>query len=694
MRVQNTLATPVQYLKGVGPERAKILEKLGLRTIGDVFYYFPRRYENRTPVKTVAEAVVGEKECIFGTIMRGGFFKVRGGPAIFRAVVSDGKASLFATWFNMPYLQKVFTPKARVFLYGRIEREGRQLKMVHPEYELVPAAGSASIHNGRIVPVYPLTEDLTQKTLRHLVFRLREEQSPLVRETLPLGLRERRGLLDAETAVRQVHFPDSEEALAAATKRLVFDEFLLLQIAVQIKRAALRKEDVRLTHRGGYAEVARFVSSLDFKLTEGQQKALDAVLTDMSRPSPMNRLVQGDVGSGKTVVAAAALAFTVANGFQGAMMAPTDVLAQQLYFNLTRFLEPLGMTVGFLSQSVSGQERAALLERLAQGGVDVLVGTHALIQKDIVFKKLGLAVIDEQHKFGVFQRAALKEKGATAPHVLLLTATPIPRTLALTLYGELDVTAMAGVPKGRKRVRTYWVGGNRRADVYRFLEETVARGLQAYVICPMVDENLTAKSAVAAHAELSNFFAHRKVGLLHGRMKSEEKARVMKEFKEGRIEILVSTVVIEVGVDVPNAALMVIEDAEKFGLAQLHQLRGRVGRGAEESFCILFSGTESEESVERLSAFTETDSGFKIAQKDLGLRGAGEVVGEKQHGAPDLRIGDLVRDAALLVLAREEAIALVAADPKLASKENAPLRRALRERFGFIEENKLAALAS
>ncbi|MGH7198215.1 MAG: ATP-dependent DNA helicase RecG [Candidatus Omnitrophota bacterium] len=688
-----TLKTPVRYLKGVGPERHKVLARLGLHTMGDLFTFFPRRYENRSPIKSIPELTVGEKECVRGVVASRGLIRTRHGQTIFRLVLSDGGANLFASWFNQPYLSKVFLPKSAVILYGRVEREGRHFQMVHPEYEIA-AAGGQTVHSGRIVPIYPLTEDLSQKGIRQLLFRLTQDLMHLVSDPLSGPRKRAADLLDSFSAFRNIHFPDSLESLEKATRRLVFDEFLMMQLVVQIKKQKLQKENSALSHRGGEEEVERMTGALGFELTNGQSEAVQDVLRDMKSGRPMHRLVQGDVGSGKTIVAAAGLVFTAANGFQGALMAPTEVLAQQHYFTLVQLLEPLGISCGYLAQGLTAQEKARILRETVSGALQVIVGTHALIQQNVSFKKLGLVVIDEQHKFGVAQRAALKEKRAGSAHLLLMTATPIPRTLALTLYGDLDISTIKELPKGRQPVKTLWVGNDRRGEICAFLDAQIEKGRQGIVICPLISEGktLSAKGVLSAHAELSKLFSHRRVGLLHGKMRSAEKKRVMQDFKEGRSELLVSTVVIEVGVDVPNATVIVVENAEKFGLAQLHQLRGRVGRGSEESFCILFSDAAGDETAERLGAFERTQSGFEIAEKDLDLRGAGDVVGEKQHGLPDLRIGDLVRDAAILELARNEARRIAGSDPDLALPENRPLKRALEARFSQPEE-KLAVLA-
>lgn len=689
-----TLNSSLQYLKGVGPERHKLLKKIGLETIGDALNYFPRRYEDRRLVREVSEADAGDRECVRGTVMSRSVARMKDGRSLVRAVVSDGKEVLFVSWFNQPYLLKMLEPKTPVILCGRLERQGGRKVMVHPEHEFLKTE-EPPIHSGRIVPVYPLTEDVSQKGLRQLLYRLSRQAAGLAVDALPRPLRSREGLEPLSRALAQIHFPDDDEALERARNRLAFDEFFSMQLALQLRRRRLRKQDERVVHSGGRQAVERFLETLEFELTDGQRAAVERILADMAADRPMGRLVQGDVGSGKTVVAAAAIVFTAANGFQGALMAPTEVLAQQHYHGLVRLLEPLGVRCVYLTQGLSAEERARRKAELADGTAQVAVGTHALIQSDVRFSRLGLAVIDEQHKFGVLQREALLQRGGFQPHFLLLTATPIPRTLAMTLYGDLDVSVIREMPEGRKPVKTFWVGSSKRADVYSLLESELAAGRQGYVICPLIEEGSGPSALRAAgrvSAELSELLGHRRVGLLHGRMSAPEKKKVMEDFRERKLDVLVSTVVIEVGVNVPNATMMIVENAERFGLAQLHQLRGRVGRGSQEATCVLFSDSESPETAERLGALEETSDGFEVARRDLALRGAGELAGRRQHGMPELKLGDYVRDAALLERARALAEALLEEDPELARAEHRLLRRAIAERYGWKNPARSAAL--
>ncbi len=681
-----TLQSPVRYLKGVGPEKQKILSRLDLNLFSDLFYFFPRRYEKRFPIKKIAELRFADKECVAGTVIRSSFVRQRGGRGFFKVVISDGAQNLEAIFYHQSYLTTVFPLKSYALFFGKAEKNASLVRMIHPEYEVFPeAAPKTMIHTGRWTPVYPLTEDLSQKSIRQILYRTVHEWGTLIRETLGTGIRKRFALMELSKAFREIHFPSGLEGLRHAYQRLVFDEFLVLELLLEMKKARLRKENRDLLHQDRETELERWEQSLPFALTEGQENALDSIVQDMKSGHPMNRLVQGDVGSGKTAVAAGALFFTVMNGFQGALMAPTEVLAQQLYFQMRQFSEAHGIVCGYLSQSVEGSEKEKTVRGIASGEIQVVIGTHALIGEKIIFKRLGLAIVDEQHKFGVFQRKALKEKGFSGAHFLLMTATPIPRTLSMTLYGDMDISVIAERPQGRQPVKTYWVGDEKREAVYRWVDTLIAEGGQIYVVCPQIDSDASEKikNVHASFEKMKEIFPNRHLSLLHGRMKGSEKKKIMQAFKERKSDILVSTVVLEVGVDVPNARCILIENAERFGLAQLHQLRGRVGRGSEESYCILFSEAMGAETAERLSAFESMDSGFEIAEKDLKQRGAGEFFGQKQHGLPQLRIGDLSKDAVLLVKAKEEARRIVELDPQLLRSENRLLKQMVLDQSSF-----------
>lgn len=681
--------SPIRWLKGVGPARMRLFEEaFGVRTLGDLLYLFPSRYEDRRDVKPIRLLTCAGKECASGIVQSRGVTRTRGGRTLLRTVLSDGSGStLFGVWFNQPYLASSFAPKSRVVFIGRAERVGRSFQMVHPEFEPVPETGGEPVHSGRIVPVYPLTEDLYQKSVRQIFHRLTGSGMPVLEDPLPESLRARLCLPDLTEALRQIHFPESDPARQAAYRRLAFDEFFQMQTLIACRRADSRIERKGLAHSGGRQAVDALIGALPFKLTEDQARCIEEILGDLALDRPMQRLVQGDVGSGKTAVAAAALASAAANGFQGALMAPTEVLAQQQYYSLSQMLEPLGYHCDYLSSGRSAAEQKKALEDLAAGRTAVMVGTHALLTEAVRFARLGLVVIDEQHKFGVDQRGALRSKGVgRTPHLLLLTATPIPRTLAMTLYGEMDLSVIASRPSGRKAVRTVSVNAQRRKEVLECLRSTLAQGRQAYVVCPAISSESSAaglRDARAVAAELAAFLPERRVGLLHGRLSPAEKRSVMADFKKHQIDVLVSTIVVEVGIDVPNAALMIIENADRFGLAQLHQLRGRIGRGEHESTCIAVADDLGGESADRLTVFENHESGFDIAEKDLALRGAGDIVRTAQHGIVRLRIGDLAADAVLLGQARQEAEALLKSDPNLRRPEHGTLRRQLELRFGW-----------
>ena len=694
-----SLDASVRYLKGVGPEKEKILGRLGLRTLEDLLQWFPRRHEARLPVKRIGRLSFEGKECVSGIVTSRAVMRY-GGTSVFKAVIADAAGAtpatgpagrgrsplqpLYAVFYRQPYLTQIFKPKSHVVLYGTAEKKGRRIEMTHPDYEIFSEAPpEKTAHHGRLVPIYPLTEDLTQKSLRQVLYDALEASLGLVEECLPERARKALGLSGAAIALKQIHFPENEALYRAAYERLVFDEFFFLQLAVGLKRLELRTQDPRVAHRASVSEMSNFLSSLPFELTPGQKGALRDILEDMRSSRPMNRLVQGDVGSGKTAVAAAALYYTAKCGFQGALMAPTEVLAQQVYFNMTRFLEPHGIRVAYLAQTVPDEEKRRIYDELRAGQIHVAVGTHALLEDKVGFKELGLAVVDEQHKFGVSQREVLRRKGGRNGHFLLMTATPIPRTLAMTLYGDMDISVVSERPGGRGSVRSLWFGTKERRAVYSWCGAVLEEGAQAYIVCPWVDSEKASdtKNAVRVFEEVKKSFPGRGIELLHGKMRSEEKTAAMRRFREGKAEILVSTTLVEVGVDVPNARFMIIENAEKFGLAQLHQLRGRIGRGAGDSFCVVLSDSELPETAERLEVFVETESGFEIAEKDLTQRGAGELGGKKQHGMIRFRIGDLALDGALMTKAKNAAGVLIKKDPALLTSEHAIIKRKLMERY-------------
>jgi len=685
--------TPVQYARGVGPARAALLGRLGVSTVLDLLYMLPRRLEDRSHLRNIYDLTHGAVETVQGVIGRIRRFRPRHrrGMVIVKAAVADASGILHAVWYNQPYLARQLTPGRSVILHGRVQRTAGEIQMVAPEFEVVDDA-EKTLHVGRIVPVYGSTEGLSQRILRTIMFHALEEYAPLLEEWLPEDLRRAHHLPALPVAIRQVHFPESLEAQAAAHHRLVFEELLLLQLLL-LRQKAAAASDPRAIHYADAADLlTRFARTLPFPLTQAQHRVITEIMDDLARPHPMNRLLQGDVGSGKTVVAATALLRCVGGGAQGALMAPTEILAGQHYLTLGAMLAPLGLTVTLLIGGLSRGARQEALEQVRDGRADIIVGTHALIEEDVEFHRLGLVVVDEQHRFGVTQRAALRRKG-DRPDVLVMTATPIPRTLALTLYGDLDVSTLDELPPGRSPIKSYDRPSGRRVQVYEFVRAQVLEGRQAYIVCPLVEESdkLQAEAATELAARLRDgVFRGLRVDVLHGRMRLEEREAAMRALRAGETDVLVATTVIEVGIDVPNATVMVVEDADRFGLSQLHQLRGRVGRGGHQSYCVLIADPKTDDARARLEVMVETTDGFRIAQRDLELRGAGELLGDRrqpglrQHGVTDLRVADLVRDHAWLERARRDATKVLEADPQLRLPHHRGFVAALRHRFGGV----------
>lgn len=683
---KNNLKTPVRYFKGVGPKKSECLARLGIHTAEDILYYLPSRYEDRSRFTPIKDLKAGEHQTVRGEIVTLGARLGKKGMPIFQMAITDGTGFIHAVWFNQPYLKDYFKKGETLILYGKVEQYDR-LQIIQPEYELVKSDEADSINIGRIVPIYPSTIDLTQRYLRGLAFLAVLTYTKSLIEKLPTYMLAREKLVDLKFAIRNIHFPVSFDNLEKAYKRIVFEEFFMLQLALAVKKRDARFKETAFSHtlKGELAE--SFRKLLPFELTEGQNKAILDIERDMSQARPMNRLLEGDVGSGKTVVASYALVLTVQNGFQGALMAPTEVLARQHFIVLSELLMPLGINIALLISGIEPKTRDRIYSEIKDGRINIVVGTHAVIQEAVRFKKLGLAVIDEQHKFGVTQRAVLRGKGYN-PHILVMTATPIPRTLALTVYGDLDVSIIKELPKGRRPIATYWVEEEKREDVYNFIKEELGKGRQAYIVCPLIDsverraESVERKGAVEMFEKLkSEAFSDYEVGLLHGRMSSKEKERVMRDFKKGRIGVLVSTIVIEVGIDVPNASVMLVENAERFGLAQLHQLRGRVGRGGHESWCILLANPKTDEAEARLKAIEGTLDGFQIAEADLDIRGPGEFFGTRQHGLPEIRFGNILKDFGIMEAARREAFDLIAKDPNMGEERHRLLKENLMTRF-------------
>lgn len=672
-RTKHPSEVDVMYIKGVGPKVAYKLNKLGIFTAQDLMMYFPKKhidYSSRTLIRDLKE---GQTTTVFGFIKSVSSFNTRNNLSVTRVVIGDESGRFELSFFNakgnrylLQRMKTQFPQNAGIMVSGvvKMDNYSGQLTMDKPTYSIMTGEfkedANSNLNIARIVPIYTICEDLSIKTLRKAIFNAIELYKNDIKNIVPDFIRERLGIMNKKDAVKQIHFPETMNNLEHARFSLIFEELFL----IQLKLIRLRENTAKTTsaynlqvHKDGL--VQKFIAGLPFELTSGQKQAVNEILQDMNSDAPMQRLLQGDVGSGKTVVATIMLLAAVENGYQGALMAPTEILAQQHYNNLVQWLTPLGLSVGLFLGSHGKKVRQKFETDLKNGQMNIAVGTHALIQENVDFNNLGAIVVDEQHRFGVKQRNILKRKSQN-PQMLTMTATPIPRTLALTVHGDLDLTVINELPKGRKPIKTILTGSHRQ--VWDLIKQEVESGRQAYIVYPLIDESetLSAKAATIESEKLQQeIFPQFKIGLLHGKLKNDEKEEVMKDFKDGKYDILVSTTVVEVGVDVPNATVMVIENAERFGLSQLHQLRGRVGRSSLQSYCVLITSSRSQETRERLGIMTETNDGFVIAEKDLQLRGPGEFLGTRQSGLPDLIISDIVRDAKILEIARNEAIDFV-----------------------------------
>lgn len=655
------LEDSIRFVKGVGPKKAALFEKLHIRTLRDALETYPRDYEDRTKITPIADIAEDGKyavRAVVGTEPK--TTHIRKGMTLVKCTIFDESGSLSVTYFNNPYAAALLRVGQEYVFYGRVQMNGHTRMLVSPQSEKVLPDAE---HPGRIVPVYPLTAGLTQRDMARVTEAALDAVPGDWPDPLPEVLRARYDLPDAADALAAIHRPQSVQDMADARRRMVFEELFLLCCGLQQLKER-RRADTGLVFSD--ASLADFFAALPFSPTGAQRRAIEEIASDCASGRPMNRLVQGDVGSGKTVVAAALCALAAKSGFQAAFMAPTEILAAQHAETLAPLLEKLGISCTLLTGSMNAAQKRAALAAIESGAAQVVIGTHALIQQSVTFHRLGAVVADEQHRFGVAQRAALSAKGQT-PHVLVMSATPIPRTLALILYGDLDVSVLDEVPPGRQPVETYAVGENMRRRITAFIDKQIGQGGQVYVVCPLVEEGeMNLKSAEQHAVDLQKALPHRRVAVLHGRMKSAEKERVMQAFAAQEYDILVATTVIEVGVDVPNANLMVVEDADRFGLSQLHQLRGRVGRGTRQSYCIFFGADKGQTARERLKILCKTNDGFEVARADLSQRGPGDFFGRRQHGLPALHVADPIADLALMQSAREEAEQILQADPTLA----------------------------
>ena len=680
------LTTPLQYTKGIGPRRAnKLMAELDIHTVGDLLQYYPRDYIDRTSIRDIYDVGrSGEPETIQGKVVNHDKFTPprKGAKTVGKIMVYDGTGVLALVNFGrrVGYLRSLLKVGTYVVISGKFGRRNNEIQTTDYDFEILEDEDANLIHTGRIVAKYALTASLTQRMLRQWINNVLDEYGGASPEILPLDIRRRFQLIDRRTAIREIHYPVSDLYCKAARKRLAFDEFFLLELGLELKKKRWEIKEKGISFNVESQLLDWFIAALPFRLTEAQKRVFETIKADMENTHPMNRLLQGDVGSGKTIVAAMTLLCAIQCGYQGTLMVPTEILAEQHAYNFSELLKPLELNVVLLKGDLTKGERETVLAAIADGSAHIVVGTHALIQKGVDFHQLGLVIIDEQHRFGVMQRATLRDKGVT-PDVLVMTATPIPRTLALTVYGDLNVSVIDEMPPGRQTVGTKWVKEEQRGELYRDIEKAVQRGRQAYIVYPLVEESekleeIKAATEMADHLQ-REVFPHLRLGLLHGRMRSLEKQEVMAQFKAKQIDILVSTTVIEVGIDIPNVSIMVIENAERFGLAQLHQLRGRVGRGEHKSFCYLVTAPKSKDGFERMKVMTRTNDGFEIAEADLKIRGPGEFFGTRQSGLPNLRIANLIQDSPLLEAAKAEASRLAQADPSLQQPEHQLLKRML-----------------
>ncbi|MEW6107636.1 MAG: ATP-dependent DNA helicase RecG [Nitrospirota bacterium] len=673
----------IQFTKGIGPRRAGLFARLGINTVREALYYLPYRYEDRSSLKKISDIRPGDTETVKGRIISAKLVNLRGKKLrIFELTVNDGSGFLKGKWFNQPFMKKNFQVGQEIILHGTVKenpyRKGG-FEIDSPEYELIADEDDLLIHTKRIAPVYRVTEGISPKQFRKIMFSIVGNYVERISDPLPPEIVVNNNFPSLEESLKQVHFPENTHQLDLLNsgnskyhRRLSFDEFFLFELGLAVMKKNIRKDrGIVFSCKGNLQK--KLLKILPFELTGAQKKTVDEIICDMQKPYPMNRLIQGDVGCGKTVVALLAMLNAVECGYQTALMAPTEILAEQHYLTIHKYIEQLGLK----SKLLTGGSGNRQLDDITSGEIEIIIGTHALIQENIFFRNLGLAVIDEQHKFGVMQRALLRKKGIN-PDVLVMTATPIPRSLALTLYGDLDCSVIDELPSNRKSVVTKIFNAGQKSEIYAFLNEEINKGKQAYIVYPAIEESekISLRSAIQGKEAFEKIFPEYRFGLLHGRMNAEERENIMASFKQKEIDILVSTTVIEVGVDVPDATLMIIIHAERFGLAQLHQLRGRVGRGRDRSYCLMIAyepyGKEAER---RLDIMVNSSDGFRIAEEDLKIRGPGEFLGIRQAGMPDMKIADISRDIEILEMAKREAFNLIDKSPEL--KEFPSLRKLL-----------------